>query len=63
MSLRGIPAVLTRALILAVAVLAVSLVAVPAATGQSISPERLNAIYRMSAEDMAATGMFTRSAW
>lgn len=63
MSRRGTSAVLTRALVLAVSVLAVSVLAVPVATAQSISPERLNAIYGMSAEDMAATGMFTRSAW
>jgi hypothetical protein len=63
MNRRGTSTVLPRALVLALAVLIVSVLAVPAATAQSISPERLNAIYRMSAEDMAATGMFTRSAW
>lgn len=33
------------------------------ATAQTVSPERLQAIYRMSAEEMASTGMFTRSAY
>jgi len=32
-------------------------------TAQTISQDRLNAIYQMSAEDMSATGMFTRSAY